>query len=86
MKRYAVFVPSRVMIDQSNPLQVTSSHDGLHQSMEDHRGNEERLQRQLLETRERYQKSCDEIQELRGQLSSTATSLEEQYQLLSNQV
>ena len=54
--------------------------------MEDHRGNEERLESQLQETRERYQRSCDEIQELRGQLSATASSLEEQYQLLSSQV
>ena len=54
--------------------------------MADHRGNEEQLQRQLQETREKYQQSCDEIQELREQLASSAANLEEQYKLLSAQV
>ena len=54
--------------------------------MEDHRGNEEQLQRQLQETREKYQQSCDEVQELREQLASSTANLEEQYQLLSGQV
>jgi hypothetical protein len=54
--------------------------------MEDHRVNEEQLQRQLQETREQYQLSCDEIQELKEQLASSAANLEEQYQLLSGQV
>ena len=61
---------------------MTTSHKSLNQTVENHRGNEELLQQLLQETKEKYQRSCDEVEEL----VSSEASLKEQHEVLSEQV